>query len=380
MAKQICKRCVLDESVPGVSFDSEGICSHCRMHDSLDSKYQLNEENNKKFEKLLNKIKRKGKNNKYDCLIGLSGGIDSTYCLYLAKKLGLRPLAFHFDNGWVADIARENINNAVQKLDVELRIVRPDWEELRKYQRACLDASVPETSLACEVGIASNSFKIAAEENIKYILLGTSFRTEGINPLRWHYVDGEYFNDIMRKFGKSDTVAAGKKFNQLTLLKLFYYIVIKGIRTFQLPLYVEYKDNFIMPLIEKELGWKFGGREHFDCDYKPFAAYIDAKKSVRDLKRVSLSALVRSNEMTREEALEKIKALEATTISLKDIDSCMKRLELTPEDLEKILAAPPKTFLDFKTQYQLVSKLKVPIKVCGKLNLIPETMYEKLFF
>jgi len=346
------------------------------MHDNLDKKYPLNEQTQKKLIKLISKIKKKGKKSKYDCIVGLSGGVDSTYCLYMAKKLGLRPLAFNYDNGWVADIARQNIKNAVDKLQVDLKIIKPDWEELKKYQRACLDACIPESCLSCVVGVASASFQLAAEENIKYIMLGTSFRTEGINPLRWHYVDGTYFNDIMKKFGKLDTAA--KKFNQLTLPKLFYYMFIKGIRMFQLPLYVEYKDSYIMPFIEKELGWKFGGREHFDCTYKPLGAYFE-KKSDRALKKISLAAQVRSHEMTREDALKKIKAGADATIPPENLEYGMQRLGLTSDDVQRIVNSPPRTFLDFKTNYRWFSKLKWPIRICCRLKLLPETMYEKYF-
>jgi hypothetical protein len=142
---------------------------------------------------------------------------------------------------------------------------------------------------------------------------------------------------------------------------------------------VEYKDSHIMPFITKELGWKYGGREHFDCNYKPFAAYIDEKKSVRALKKVGLAAQVRSNEMTRDEALKKIQADTAVLTTQEDIDYGMKRLDLSADDVKKIIETPPKTFLDYKTNYRLLEKFKGPIKLCCKLKLIPETMYEKLF-
>ena len=374
--QQICNRCVMDSSVPGVTFDEEGICSHCRMHDNLDKQYAINDETKKNLEKLVAKIKSKGKNGKYDVLVGVSGGIDSTYCLYMAKKLGLRPLAFNYDNGWTTAVAKQNIKNAVDKLQVDLRVVKPDLEELKRYQRASLEACIPETCLFCVVGIASASFQVAAEENIKYIMLGTSFRTEGITPLRWHYVDGTYFRDIIKKHGKLDKAA--KKFNKLTLPNLFYYMFIKGIRMFQLPLYVEYKDSLIMPFIEKELGWKFGGREHFDCSYKPVGAYFE-EKSGRALKKVSLSAQVRSNEMTREDALEKIKAGSTETVSQDELEYVMKRLDLTQDDVKRFTESPPRTFLDYKTNYSWLSMLKWPIKICCKLKLIPETAYEKYF-
>lgn len=376
--KQLCNRCVLDSRVPGITFDQQGICSHCALHDKLDKLYTLNSQNKKKFETLLNKIKISGKNNKYDCVVGLSGGVDSTYCLYTAKRLGLRPLAFHYDNGWCTAIAKKNIEKAIRKLDVDLEKVEFPWEDIKMFHRACLQASIPETCLPCEVGIASGAYKVAAKYNIKYIMLGTSFRTEGINPLRWHYLDGAYFNDIIKKFGQ--LTSATKNFNKLTMPDLFKYIVVKGIKTIQLPLYIEYNNQSIKAIMEKELDWEYGGKIHFDCSYKPFGGYVEKQKfGGRDPGLIALAALVRSKEMTREAALEKIQADDSTPVSQKDIDYCRQRLGFSTEELQDILKSPPKTFLDYSTYYSVFSKLRLPIKACCKMKLLPETLYEKFF-
>jgi len=375
--QQVCKRCILDSSVPSVTFDVQGICNHCRLHDKLEKKYAINATNEKKFKQLLETIKRKGRNNKYDCIVGLSGGIDSTYCLYMAKQLGLRPLAFHYGNAWCTDIARKNIEKAIGKLGVDLEIIEPPWEEVKKFHKACLKASIPETCLPCEVGGVSAMYKIAEKYNVKYIILGTSFKTEGINPLRWHYVDGTYFNDIMKKFGELN--AQTKDFNNLTITGLFKNIILKGIKTIQLPLYIEYKEENIKAVLKKELDWEYGGRVHFDCSYKPFGGYLEKQKFGRDPSKISLSALVRSGELTRKEALEKIHAEESRPIPQKEINFCLERLSISPDEFQSILKEPPKTFLDYTTSYSLISKLRVPLKVCSKLKLLPETLYEKFF-
>jgi len=135
---QICARCILDSSIPGIRFDDEGICNYCKIHDEMEKKYPLNEMGQQKFNQLLAKIKAEGKGKRYDCIVGVSGGTDSTYCLYMAKKLGLRPLAVHFDNGWDTDIAVDNIKNAVTKLGVDLRTITCDWEEFKDIQIAFL--------------------------------------------------------------------------------------------------------------------------------------------------------------------------------------------------------------------------------------------------
>ncbi len=373
--KKICSRCVMDDSVPSVTFDTHGICNHCSLHDKLEQQYEINETNEKKFKELLETIKRKGRHNKYDCLIGLSGGIDSTYCIYMAKQMGLRPLALHYDNGWVTDVAKKNIQKTVEKLNIDIREVGSDHEDIHRYHRACIRASIPETCMPCEVGIVSAIYDVAVKENIKYIVLGTSFRTEGINPLRWHYLDGAYFNDVMRKFDKLDDKA--KEFNKLTLSKMFYYTVVKGIKTIQLPLYINYRNDNIKEKLKKELGWEYGGRAHFDCCYKPLGGKIEARFERNPVKTL-LSALVRTGEMTRAEALEKLDE----PYSAEDTESvayCQKKLGLTDEELQKIMKLEPKTFLDYKTYFPLINMLRGPIKLGCKLNILPETMYEKLF-
>ena len=370
-----CARCVLDSTVPSVTFDEKGVCNHCKLHDKLEEQYKINDENKKKFEKILEVIKLKGKKNKYDCLIGLSGGIDSTYCLYIAKQLGLRPLAVHYDNGWVTDVAKKNIQKTVQRLNVDIREVGSSHEDIMRYHRACIRASIPETCMPCEVGIVSAIYDVAVKENIKYIILGTSFRTEGINPLRWHYLDGAYFNDVLRKFDKLDDKA--RKFNKLTISKMFYYIVVKGIKSIQLPLYINYRNDNIKEKLKEELGWEYGGRAHFDCCYKPFGGKIEARFERNPVKTL-LSALVRTGEMTRAEALAKLNEPYSAE-DTNSVDYCKEKLGLTDEEIQKIMKLEPKTFLDFKTYFPLVNMLRGPIKLCCKLNILPETMYEKLF-
>ena len=373
---QVCARCVLDASVPGVTFDAEGICNHCRLHDRLDQQYALNEANKIKFDRIVQKIKRSGRGQRYDCIVGLSGGVDSTYCLYKVRELGLRPLAIHYDNGWVADIARQNIEHAVRALDVDLRVVAPPRERLHTFHRACLNASIPETCLPCEIGIVSALYDIAAREHIRYIILGTSFRTEGINPLRWHYVDGAYFNDIVRKHGEG---VSARGFNKLTAWSLFKYILLKGIKTVQLPLYIEYRNEHIIPILEQELGWRHGGRHHFDCFYKPFGSYVETRKFNRDPKKVSLAALVRNGELSRERALEQLRQSATASVDNEAVAYCRRQLNISTAQFDHMLSARPKIFLDYRTYYWVFCLLRGPIKLGCKLKLIPETLYEKLF-
>lgn len=371
-----CRRCILDSTVPGVRLDEAGVCGHCHMHDALEKRYALDETNHQSFLRMLEEVKARGKNSQYDCIVGLSGGTDSTYCVYTLKQLGLRPLAVHLDNGWVSESAKTNVARATQRLGVDLKVVAPPWEQLHPLYRACLEASVPEMCAPCEVGIASSLYQAAVEENVGYIVLGTSFRTEGINPLRWHYVDPIYFDSCIRESPAAK--AAAKNYNRVRTADMLNYVFLKRIKTIQLPLYLPYQNQDIMKILTAELGWEYGGRHHFDCLYKPFVAHIGIHKFGVDFRKVTLAALIRTGQITKEEA-QRVLAEETYFEDPESLEYCREKLELTAQEFQDIMSAPPKDFRDYPTYYSLLSKLRLPIKAASALKLTPETMYQKLF-
>ena len=170
-----------------------------------------------------------------------------------------------------------------------------------------------------------------------------------------------------------------KKFNKLTMMNLFKYIVIGGIKTIQLPLYLDWNTEDIKTKMTRELGWQYGGRAHFDCIYKPFGGYVEKQKFSRDPVKVLTAALVRSGEITREDALAKLQSDSEHPIDQQDIDAIRQLLDMKPEELDAILQETPKTFLDYPTYYSLFKKFRLPIKLCCKLKMLPETLYEKYF-
>jgi hypothetical protein len=318
-------------------------------------------------------MKRLGSGKKYDCIVALSGGKDSTYSLYLAKQLGLRPLAVHFNNGWTSEIARENIKKTLKILDVDLRTVRYEWEDLRNLYVAGLKASVPDTCMCCMVGIFSALYKTAYEERIKYIVLGTSFRTEGIAPLRWSCIDGRYFDDVVKKFGKGKI----KGFNKLRVSNVLFYSIIKKIKTIQLPLYVEYKNEEISKTLENELDWVSGGAHHFDCKFHPLHHYLRVVKFNADKRKWVFSALVRSNQMTREAALEELN--EEPSGHEKEIKYCIDKLGLSEEEFQQILTSEPKDFTHYASYYSIIKRFRIGVRLLCKFHILPETAYEKYF-
>lgn len=378
---QICKRCIIDTTVPGVSFDENGVCSFCKLHDKLDMMYPLDEKGKKQQQKIIEKIKSSGKNNKYDCVVGISGGRDSTYNLYLAKKKwGLRPLAVNFSDGFRNPIAAENMKKTTRKLGVDIITVTSDWRETRDLRVASLKASTPDIQADADIGIATALYGAAVKYNVKYIIIGQSFRTEGICPLEWNYLDGKYLKSIHDRFGevKLRKWKPDDPGYNLELKHIFYYTVIKRIRTVT-PLYYEnYVRSEAEKIITKELGWTDTGAHYFDDLYQSLITHFLRVKFGADRRIFNYSALVRSGQMSREEALERVK--EVYVIEDPEvIDECLKRLDLTNDEFQKYMALPPKTFRDYPNNYSMLKYLKIPIKLLCSLHLLPKIAYDKYF-
>ncbi|MBI2463493.1 N-acetyl sugar amidotransferase [Candidatus Peregrinibacteria bacterium] len=371
----ICTRCVCDTTIPEIVFDENGVCQFCKMHDLMEKMYPLNEQGEKNREKLIRKIKKNGKNNRYDCVIGTSGGTDSTYMLYLAVKAGLRPLAVHFDNGWNSEIAVRNIQNSTKKLNIDLETVVADWEEFKDLQIAFLKASVSDAEIPTDVAIHAVLHDVAAKENIKYVFFGHSFRNEGIVPVTWTYMEGKYVNSVHEKFGQKKITS----FPNITLGSLFYYRVIKGIKCIPFMNYFQYDKLKAKKLLEEELDWRYyGGHHHESLFTKFFQSYYLPKKFNIDKRKLEYAAFIRSGMMTREQALSEMGATEYP-YEEDLIEYVLEKLGLSREEFDAIMKNERKSFHDYKTYYPLLKALKLPIYIGFKFGFIPEIIYFKYF-
>jgi len=361
----------MDTTVPNIKFEENGECTYCKIHDMLEKRKPIDK---KRLEKLVEEIKKKGKNKKYDCIVGVSGGRDSTYALYMAKKLGLRPLGVHFDNGWNSEIAVNNIKKATEKLGVDLYTHVADWEEFKDLQKAFLRASVSDAEVPTDYVITSVLFQTADKEGIKYVINGHSFRTEGTSPLWWTYMDGRYIKAVHKKFGEK----GHKSFPILSMSKLLYYIFVKKIREVRLLEYIDYRQKEAEKILKKELGWVYYGGHHHESIYTHFfQSYLLPKKFNIDKRKTEYSALIRSGQMTREDALKKLK--EEYPYEKEVVEYTISKLGLTKKEFEKIFSAEIKTFRDYPTYYPLIKSLRIPIKIACKFNLLPEILYLKYF-
>ena len=370
--KSVCNRCVSDTSIPNIKFDAQGVCNFCRIHDELEKAHQLNDENKRQFEKLIARIKHEGRKREYDCIVGASGGRDSTYVLQNAIRLGLRPLAVHFDNGWNSEIAVSNIKRATTKLNVDLHTVVADWEEFKDLQKSFLKASVSDAEIPTDYAILSVLYKEAANAGTRYILNGHSFRTEGIVPLGWTYMDGRYVHSVHKKFGRMRI----RSFPVMSMTDLVYYTLVKRITFVNLLRYIEYDQKKAGEVMSRELGWQYYGGHHHENVYTHFfQSYLLPQKFGIDKRKIEYSALIRSGQMAREDAL---KDLETTyTYDKEIVKYTISKLGMTQAQFSEIMTSPVKSFHDYATYYPLIKALRMPIKVACSLDLLPMIFYEK---
>ena len=370
-----CTRCLVDDTVRGIEFDEKGECTFCKIHDDLEKKYPLNESSKQKLNVLIEKIKKEGKHKKYDCLVGISGGRDSTYTLYSAIKLGLRPLAVHFDNGWNSENAVRNIENLCKNLNVDLYTHVANWEEFKDLQKSFLKASVPDAEVPTDWAIFSVLFEQASKHNIKYIIHGHSFRTEGTTPLTWTYMDGKYVKSVQDKYGKLKL----KSFPIMNLTQYLYYSFIKQIKQVRLLYYLPYNEEGILNMLKEEVGWiNYGGKHHESMYTGFFQSYILTRKFNIDKRKLHYSALIRSGQISKADAMENIKK-DPYAGGEETLNYCLKKLDLSEKEFNDIMNLPVKSFQDYDSYYDLVKRLEKPIKWGTNLGLIPETVFRKYF-
>lgn len=351
---KICKKCIMDTTDPDIQFDENGICNHCKKYEERAKNELYDAETGKqKLNFLVNKIKKNGKNNEYDCIIGVSGGVDSTMVAYKVKELGLRPLAVHLDNGWDSEPAVNNIEKMLKILDIELYTYVIDWEEFKDLQLSFLKASITNAEIPSDHAIFAILYHVAAEKGIKYIITGANITTESTMPASWAYdmKDLRFIKAIQRRFGKVKL----KSFPQLSPFDFLYYTFVKGIRTVGILNYMPYNRKNAIQIIEQKLGWKNYGGKHCESLYtRFFQSYILPRKFNIDKRKIHLSGMIWSGQLTREEALKEHSHDFAPENQLnEDKKYLIKKLGITDQEFERIMSLPVKTVRDYPS-YQFI--------------------------
>ena len=371
---QICTKTVMDTvGDPDITFDENGVCNYYYEFTSkLKIRVPRVEEAPKQLEAIVEKIKQSGKGKQYDCIIGVSGGVDSTYTAWLVKQLGLRPLAVHLDNGWNSELAVKNIESILDKLDIDLYTEVLDWEMFKDLQLSFLKASTPDGEIPTDHAILAVLYKIAAKYGIKYIVSGMNFRNEGMLPPSWArgYLDWKYIKGVQKKFGRQSL----KNFPHLPIHEFFYHNLIRGIRSVSLINYIDFNKNEAMKLIQDELGWVYYGGKHYESIYTRFyQAYILPNKFKIDKRKAHLSCLVMSTgEVTRQEALEALnKPTADPKMIAEDREYVIKKLDITQEEFEEIMTRAPKTILDYPNIHSLEMRFRRLLNKMRSMKLLP---------
>jgi N-acetyl sugar amidotransferase len=353
----ICTNCVMDTSDTKITFDVNGVCDHCNtFHDHTVSNWHTDEKGQKELADLIEKIKFEGKDKDFDCIIGMSGGIDSSYLTYVAKKkFGLRPLIFHVDAGWNSQEAVNNIEKLVDKLGLDLYTEVIDWEEMKDLQLSFFKSGVSHIDTPQDHSFFATMYKFAEKYGVKYILTGGNLSTECVrNPIEWMYYqsDSVQLRDIHKKFGKRQLV----DFPITNILKHKIYLpYIKGIKLIRPLDRIPYIKEEAIKLLIEEFGWQPYPQKHFESRFTKFyEGYWLPKRFGFDTRKVQFSSLILTGQMTRDEALEKLsKPAYDREMIQHDFEYVATKLGVSVSELQGFLELPKKTYKDYKSQQSI---------------------------
>ncbi len=368
-AYRSCVQCIMDTTLPDIEFDEKGVCNYCKRYEErIQKDLNYNAAGEARLAALIERIKREGTARAYDCLIGVSGGADSTYVAYLVKKtFGLRPLAVHLDNGWDAELAVANVEHTLKRLEIDLYTNVLDWEEFRNLQVAFLRSSIPHVEIPTDHAIWATLIRTASSHGIRYIISGINIVTEGVAAHAWLYdsKDAHLIKSIHRKFGTSPL----KTFPLLSLTDFAYYFFIKGIRWIPILNYVPYNKAEAKERIVNELGWRDYGGKHYESVFTRFQhSYWLPHKFKMDMRRPYLSALILSRQVKREQAVLEMESPPVPPDQLKeDVEYVIKKLNLTPGDFDRIMAAPPRSHADYPNNAFLWRGFPFAVKLAHRL-------------
>lgn len=347
-----CVRCVMDTTDPLIRFDAEGVCQYCRTYDrNIQLHVHPGEEARRRLEAITAEIRAAGAGRPYDCVLGVSGGVDSTFAAYTARRWGLRPLAVHLDNGWDSELAVSNISKALKRLDVDLHTHVIDWEEFRDLQLAFLKAATPDSEIPSDHAIYALMYLSAWRIGVKYVVTGYNYRTESHMSPAWSqgYHDWRYIKAVHRRFGRVP-------------LKTFPYMnwwtyrkSLRSLTTLDILNFVDYRKGEAIGVLERELGWRYYGGKHYESIYTRFyQGYLLPRKFGYDKRKCHLSSLVCGGEMNRDQALEEL-GKEPYPVAQQEEDRryVIKKLGLTEAEFETIVALPKKSYWDYPSYGRL---------------------------
>lgn len=354
-----CTRCILGlDDDPNLTFDAHGVCNYCRQYDEIAGRYTDKAANQRWVSNKLAEIKARAGNKKYDSILGLSGGVDSSYLAYWAKENGLRPLIVHFDNGWNSELAVANIERICKTLDFELNTIVIDWEEFRNLQLAYFRAGVVDIECASDHAIIATLFNLAYQYKVHYILAGVNYQTECIMPRGWNYNKQDYLNlkAVYEKHGPGKKL---KNYPTKPVLKQLFFRHVFKIEFVEFLNYIDYNKDQVKAFITEKLGWRDYGGKHYESQFtKIYQSYILPVKFGVDKRRAHFANLICSGQMTREEALMELenKPYDAEKIRV-EIEYLLKKWGITRAEFDKIMESKPVSHQAYPSDQEVYRKI-----------------------
>lgn len=371
-AVRMCTRCLYDSTIPGITFEESGACSYCRLHDEMNLQYPTGPAGERALERMAADMRDAGKGKDFDCVVGVSGGCDSSYLLHQMVELGLRPLAVHFDNTWNSPTATQNIYNVLQKLKVELFTIVVNNKEYDDIYRSFMLAGVRDIEAPTDIGLATTLYIAAEKYGIRHIVEGHSFRTEGISPLGWLYMDGKYIESVHKRYGTRPIPT----FPNLTIGKFLRWAGIRNIRRIR-PLYwMDYDKEAAKTFLTRELGWEWYGGHHLENRFTAFYhSYFLPRRWGIDGRLLGYSALVRSGQMQRADALRLIE--EPPHLDDEILGLVKKRLGFTDATFEAVMTGSRHHYTEFETYKRSFERLRPLLWLLYKADRLPKSFYVK---
>jgi imidazole glycerol phosphate synthase subunit HisF len=371
---KMCARCIITSDVPRAGLGESDTCYYCGLHDSLDAQYPIGPESLAALTSFAERIKRDARANgsPYDCILGVSGGTDSSFLAHTLVGLGVKPLAVHFDNTWNSPIATGNIYAVLDKLGVDLETYVVDNSEYDDIYRSFMLAGVKDLEAPTDIGFMGVLYRAAEKHKIKHIVEGHSFRTEGVSPMGWLYMDGGYIEDVHRQYGRVPM----KTYPNMAFGDFLRWSTWNAIERTR-PLYwLDYQKEDAKTFLAETYGWKWYGGHHLDNRFTAFYhTYFLPKRWGINFRQIELSALVRSGQLARDTAIEQFLAPRQGDAEI--IAMVKKRLGFSDDEFDAVMALPKRNYREFATYKQRFERLRPLFWLLWKMNRVPKSFYEK---